>query len=239
MQTVLLALTTTAAWGMSSSALVLDAADGTKVTAELYDAGDKAKPMVLLFHQAGSNLGEYRTIAPRLVRLGFNALAIDQRSGGKRWGRENATVTARGGSAKYAEALPDLEAALKWSRDNGYSGATVAWGSSYSAALVFLLAAKHPGAVSGVVAMSPGEYLRARKGAVAAAAKQIAGRIPVLVVTPPKERAVAKTISEAAGVELHLPSRSVHGSSMLVTEQNPAAADVWPLVERFLTRFQK
>jgi len=35
----------------------------------------------------------------------------------------------------------------------------VVWGSSYSAALVFLLAARHPGDVNGVVAFSPGEYL--------------------------------------------------------------------------------
>ena len=172
------------------------------------------------------------------MKLGFNALAIDQRSGGKRWGRDNATVTARGGSTKYAEALPDLEAAFKWSRDNGYSGAIVVWGSSYSAALVFLLAAQHPRAISGVVAMSPGEYLRERKGAVAAAAKKIAGKLPVLVLTPPKEREVANAIAAAAGVSLHLPPKSVHGSSMLIGRKNPAAADVWPLVERFLKRFQ-
>jgi len=50
--------------------------------AEYYPAEREAAPLILLFHQACSNRGEYATIAPMLVRLGFAALAVDQRSGG-------------------------------------------------------------------------------------------------------------------------------------------------------------
>jgi len=51
-----------------------------------------------LFHQAGSNRGEYAMIGPMLAALGFNALAIDQRSGGNAWGRTNETVKRLGKS---------------------------------------------------------------------------------------------------------------------------------------------
>jgi hypothetical protein len=47
------------------------------------NAGFKSQPYILLSHQAGSNRAEYAPIAPRLVKPGFNCLAIDQRSGGE------------------------------------------------------------------------------------------------------------------------------------------------------------
>ena len=75
--------------------LWLQATDGVEIRGDLYalDGDDKrSAPVILLFHQAGSNRGEYAEIAPRLNELGFHALAIDQRSGGKRWGFENETV---------------------------------------------------------------------------------------------------------------------------------------------------
>src|SRR5690349_11148739 len=76
--------------------------DSVQVFADYYSAGSKAKPLILLFHQAGSNRGEYATIGPMLATLGFNALAIDQRSGGNAWGRTNETVLDR---SSYGEAV--------------------------------------------------------------------------------------------------------------------------------------
>ena len=129
-----------------------------KVFATYYGTGDKSKPIVLLFHMAGANGAEYSTIAPKLNALGFNALAVDQRSGGRAFGRMNRTVKALGHSTGYRAALPDLQAALAWARAND-SGKIVVCGSSYSASLVFLLAANNPGKIAGLMAFSPGEYL--------------------------------------------------------------------------------
>jgi pimeloyl-ACP methyl ester carboxylesterase len=95
-----------------------------------------------------------------LATLGFNVLAIDQRSGGNAWGRTNETVKRLGKSTGYDEALPDLEAALQWAKSSGETGPIIVWGSSYSAALVFLLAANHRREVKAILAFSPGEYLR-------------------------------------------------------------------------------
>ncbi len=68
--------------------VTITASDGVKVYADFYPAGGNSQPYILLFHQAGSNRAEYAPIAPRLVKLGFNCLAIDQRSGGDLWSQE-------------------------------------------------------------------------------------------------------------------------------------------------------
>lgn len=89
--------------------VTLMASDGVKVFADFYPADSKSRLYILLFHQAGSNRAEYASIAPRLVKLGFNCLAIDQRSGGDLWGQQNETVRRLGRSAEYTDAIKDLE----------------------------------------------------------------------------------------------------------------------------------
>jgi hypothetical protein len=66
--------------------------DNVTIFADYYGGRDAGRPLILLFHQAGSNRAEYAPIAPMLVALGFDALAIDQRSGGSLWGHANETV---------------------------------------------------------------------------------------------------------------------------------------------------
>ena len=100
------------ALGHAAEVISFAASDRVQVFADFYSAGSKAKPLILLFHQAGSNRGEYATIAPMLVVLGFNALAIDQRSGGNAWNRTNETVKHLGKSTDYGEALLDLRGSI-------------------------------------------------------------------------------------------------------------------------------
>jgi alpha-beta hydrolase superfamily lysophospholipase len=146
--------------GHTADEISFAARDRVQVFADYHSAGSKAKPLILLFHQAGSNRGEYATIGPTLATLGFNALAIDQRSGGNAWGRTNETVKHLGKSTDYGEALLDLEAALQWAKSTGQTESILVWGSSYSAALAFLLAAEHQDEIKAILAFSPGEYLR-------------------------------------------------------------------------------
>ena len=146
-------------------------------------------------------------------------------------------MTARGESTGYLEALPDLEAAMMWIRSEyGATGPLLVWGSSYSAALVFLLAAEHPQEIDGVLSFSPGEYL-GESDLVARHAAKITQ--PVLILAPQNEREQAQAIHDAVGHEdkkLTIPEQAVHGSSMLIMERNAAADDVWPAVETFLER---
>ena len=222
--------------------ITLTAADGVKVYADFYPAGSNSEPYILLFHQAGSNRAEYAPIAPRLVKMGFNCLAIDQRSGGDMWGQQNETVRHVGHNGEYSDALKDMEAALAWARSRENNGKVLVWGSSYSAALVFLLAAQHPQEVAAVLAFSPNEYLDSPHAVHEAAAKltvplfvtsakdqeEIAGAKSILAVARAKQK--TQFVPHVAGV---------HGSSTLRDEKNPAgASENWRAVEEFLNSFK-
>src|SRR5262249_28814321 len=117
---------------------------GLRVTADLYSAGDKRKPTILLFHQSGSSRGECRQIARELVGHGFNALAVDMRRGGKDpWNQVENETAARCTSEKsatdcsrYYTIKTDIVAALSWLSEQGYGGPKLIWGSSISSIMV-------------------------------------------------------------------------------------------------------
>jgi dienelactone hydrolase len=215
------------------------ASDGVRVYADHTPASGNGDKLILLFHQAGSNRGEYATIAPVLVGLGYATLAVDQRSGGNLWGRQNETVQHLGHSADYGAALLDLEAALDWARANGHAGNVILWGSSYSASLVFLVAAKHPQEIAAVLAFSPGEYF-SDPSAVRHAAAQLTLPIFATSAKESDEIAAAKAILAAAPSKMKtqfIPQiAGVHGSSTLRADRNPKAAEEnWAAVKAFLT----
>ncbi|OYY72654.1 alpha/beta hydrolase [Sphingomonas sp. 28-63-12] len=212
----------------------LKAADGVTVYGTLYAAAHP-KAVILLFHQAGSGKGEYATIAPRLVALGYSALAIDQRSGGDLFG-PNQTAAAVIGQASYLDAKADLQAALDWAKPQGKP--VLLWGSSYSSALVFLVAAENPGAVAALLSFSPGEYLGQPDLVSRNAAKLT---IPVFVTSAKDagEIAAARAIVDAVpgtGNIAAVPAiAGVHGSSTLIPARNPRGAeDNWRAVTAFL-----
>jgi dienelactone hydrolase len=215
--------------------VTLKAADDVKIYGEYYKA-EHPKALILLFHQAGSNRAEYATIAPRLVKEGYSALAIDQRSGGKLFGHPNETVTHFGHSGEYLDAEKDLEAALAWA---GAQHLPVAiWGSSYSSSLVFLVAGKHPSEVKAVLSFSPGEYLGTPNMVQTAAAK-VSAPLYVTSAKDDDEIAAAKAIVAAAASKSKtqfIPKiGGVHGSSTLRDDRNAkGSAENWTAVLGFL-----
>ena len=207
--------------------------DGLTVSGQYYRA-TTPKALILLFHQANSSKDEYATIAPRLVDMGYSALAIDQRSGGAMFGK-NQTAARMTTPVTYGDALHDLDAALSWSRTMQVP--IIIWGSSYSSALVFQLAAKHPKDITAVLAFSPGEYLGPGKPVSMAAAKV---KVPVFVTvaSDPTELTQAKAIFAALtgpGNKLYVPSAGIHGSSTLIATRNAKGAEAnWTAVADFL-----
>jgi len=216
------------------------AADGVTVYADHYPLSEppsSLSPMILLFHQAGWNASEYNAIAPRLNALGFHVVAPDQRSGGTRGGRSNRTVKALGDSTDFLQAYPDLVATLAWAKQH-HKGKLIVWGSSYSAALVFKLAAEHPADIQAVLSFSPGEYI-GREGTVAGWAAGVDA--PLFATSAPgREVAATAAISAAArsGTKVHhKAAHGVHGSSILREDRNKkGAAPVWEAVEGFLAQ---
>jgi dienelactone hydrolase len=224
-----------------AEAVLLTAADGVKVHGDVWRAADAKAPIIVAFHQAGSSAAEYAPIAPRLVAAGYTVLAIDQRSGDGAFGGTNRTAAAFGWrEGSYDGALPDLEAALAWAKAEARGAPVVVWGSSYSAALVFLLAAAHPNDVAAVVAFSPGEYL-ARKGAVRAAAAKVTVPVYIDQASSADEvassKAILKAVKSKDKQQLVGRAPSTHGSSTLRADKNAAGAEAhWKGVLAFLAR---
>jgi dienelactone hydrolase len=204
--------------------LTLRASDSVVVHGNYYPARN-ARALILLFHQAGSSKDEYATIAPQLVKAGYSALAIDQRSGDGMFGT-NETAAALGRKADYLEARPDLKAALDWARNQKLP--IILWGSSYSSSLIFPLAAGDAQDIVALLAFSPGEYFDDKQMIRSAAAKV---KVPVFVASAntkdetgeadPIMAALPKSNRNVRFVPVH----GVHGSSMLIANRNPAGAE--------------
>jgi len=198
------------------------AMDDHKVYGELYsDHKPDTKKCVLMFHQARSNAGEYETIAPKVKALGFDCIAIDQRSGGEMWGRHNQTAD-KSGSGDYVAAYNDTVGAMKYAQGRSYT-TIVIWGSSYSAALALRLASENKD-VSAVLVFSPGEYMddQATVGRWAAGVNQ-----PVFFACTPDEWSDGREKLFGQIVSTHKVSLSlaggVHGSSTLIPEKSKVA----------------
>jgi pimeloyl-ACP methyl ester carboxylesterase len=221
---------------LAAQPLTLQARDGGLVYGEYMRAEGARRGVILLFHMAGSNRGEYAPIAPELARLGWDTIAIDQRSGGSLWGRANETVQHRRGSTDFNATLPDLEAALAYTAEGGRRDRVLVWGSSYSAALVFVLAAAHPQDVAGVLAFSPDEFIVGHS--IRAAAAKLVCPIFVTSADDPGEVAAARDIIAAAPARLKcqfVPKYGIHGSSTLRQDDNPQGfAENWEAVRGFL-----
>lgn len=143
---------------------VVRAADGIAVHVYEYrPSTTSAAPPILMFHMAGGDArGELDEIALRLSGSGRHVFAADLRGGGDRIGRGDPTVahyvnqTARafreppGLCTAYADAKAALDHVARMT-----GRGAILTGSSYSAALVVQLAARHVEQVVGFVAFSP------------------------------------------------------------------------------------
>ncbi|PHS24633.1 MAG: hypothetical protein COA84_09090 [Robiginitomaculum sp.] len=227
--------------GVEAKEINFKAADGVNVFADLYLAPTgKAAPLVILFHQAGSNArGEYGPIIPRLTEMGQNVLAVDQRAGGKYFGSTNRTVKGNGGrSTKYCAAYPDMEAALAYAIKDGFSGPRFVWGSSYSAALVLKMGGEHKDDITAVLSFSPGSGIA--MGPCNANNYLGTVAVPVLALSPRNEMKSRKeqfTRLEARGMTTFVAEKGMHGSSMLVEERTKSdTSETWDTVIKFLKR---
>lgn len=143
--------------------LSFPSSDGLEVTADLYMTNSDTSSFIILFHQAGWSRGEYLEIAPELNALGYNCLAVDQRSGGGINKIKNETTKRAKEAHKpttYTDALQDIEAAVNYVRKTYLSAKVIIWGSSYSAALVLKYAGENPNNIEAVLSFSPAEYFK-------------------------------------------------------------------------------
>jgi len=137
--------------------------DGLAISGNLYEI-DKSKPVILLCHQAGFNKTEYAEIAPKLNELGFNCLAIDQRSGGNLEGTPNETskrAKAKNLPTRYVDAQQDIEAAISYLNEK-FNQKVIVWGSSYSSSFALFESLKND-KVKASISFSPGNYFGSKR----------------------------------------------------------------------------
>lgn len=222
--------------------------DSIKIFGDLYEL-DKEENTILLFHQGGSNArGEYGSIIPKLIEEGFNVLAIDQRVGGQYYGNYNRTLAniptnSYGDGYGYCDAYNNLESALDYIINSGFSGNIIIWGSSYSASLAIQLANNRQNDIDGVLAFSPAtggsmkdclpdKYFESLK-------------LPLILFRPPGEMESENSIlqfelAKKYNHQTYVPKNGVHGSSMLVKERvGKNVEETWEIVISFLNEIPK
>jgi len=137
------------------------AKDGLDITANLYEI-DSVYPYVLLFHQAGSSKGEFKEIAIKILKLKYNVLAVDLRSGDAMNFSPNVTAALakeKNYPHSHIDARQDIVAAINYAYEKSGNQKVIIFGSSYSASLC-LLEGKNNDKVKAVIAFSPGEYFQ-------------------------------------------------------------------------------
>ncbi len=238
-------------YGQEPKEVQFHSSDGLSITADLYHQS-KASPTLLLFHQSVSSRGEYRDLAPRLQKMGFNCLAVDLRWGKKDFWNKVFNETARRNgtysivdnyedSKEYQlnrvwpiiwKAYDDMKASLNYLKRAGYDQEIVAIGSSFSAMLVFKMVADNL-PVDGIVAFSPGEYHPQEDDMLALWANQVT--IPVYMSSGRGEGEMVEEVRAAIPSESEVvmhQSAGRHGASVLMSEEED-----WPPLNDFLKQF--
>jgi len=232
MKLPIIALTALLFLGTSSAKAIefisFNSKDGLKVTADLYLTDNPLNPFIILFHQAGWSRGEYTEIAPKLNALGYNCMAVDQRSGEKVNNIINETArraTEKSLSSNYPDALPDMLAAIEYVKANFKMKKLILWGSSYSSALVLKIAGDYPDIADATLSFAPGEYFE-RFGQpedwITQSAKNI--KIPVFITSAKNEHVYWKNIFDA------IPTTTKQ-SFIPTTEGNHGSRALWEQFE--------
>ncbi|NVO08608.1 MAG: dienelactone hydrolase family protein [Bacteroidales bacterium] len=237
-------------WGLSLTFMVLgtsaqqkvsfESKDGLSITADLYISSTQ-NPYIILLHQAGYSRGEYKEIAPKLVKLGYNCLALDQRSGEEVNFIKNETAAKakeKNLPTNYIDALPDIHAAIDYVKQKS-SKPIVLWGSSYSASLSLIVATEEL-KIGALVVFSPGEYFEP-KNFIQSKISKIS--VPVLALSSKDEYPAMVDMLSVIPKSLVTTFKPTtdsgkHGSKAL-WESNPSSKEYWMAVTVFFSKLKK
>ena len=201
--------------------------DSLEITANFYQA-DPFQPYVVFFHQARSSKGEYNEIAPKFLKMGYNCLVVDLRSGGEMNYVQNETaLRAKQNNIPQSmlDARKDVAAAVAYAF-KASARPVILFGSSYSATLA-LEEAKSDPKVRAVVAFSPGEYFPGHS-----VKETLAGLKKPYFVTgslnevPYIEELLSETNSASGTIFSPQEGQGRHGASTLWKEE-PASSEYW------------
>lgn len=214
--------------------------DGLLITADLY-LQDKSLPYIILYHQANFSRGEYKETAPKLMKLGYNCLAVDLRSGNEVNYIQNETAARareKNLPVEYLDAEKDMLSAIEYVRKQTKEK-IVLLGSSYSASLALKIA-KGNNIVNAIVAFSPGEYFQQRLVLKTALAKLDK---PIFIASTTNEHPFIKEMMSGVSDNLitwWTPSKGsgIHGSKAL-WHASPGNDECWMSLLMFFKGLKK
>lgn len=219
--------------------LTIEAPDSVKIAANEYKIDDTS-PIIVLCHQAQFNKFEYDGIAQRLNEMGFNCIAIDQRSGGPIGSTQNLTnldAQKAGKAVSYLDAQQDITAAVNFTAER-YQQEVILWGSSYSSTLVLWESLKNEN-IRAVVSFSPGDYFE-ELGSLTDQLPQLS--IPFFITSGGWEaeattQLLSKTELGANQIQFIPEGDGHHGSRALWPNQS-GGEEYWEAVTDFLNQLK-
>lgn len=218
--------------------VTFSAADGLKITADLYETNPK-NPYILLFHQAGYSRGEYRQTANKMIKFGYNCLAVDLRSGGEVNYIQNHTALLalqQGYPVDFLSSQKDIEAAISWVKERSKEP-VVLLGSSFSASVSLLVAKNNPD-VKAVIAFSPGEYFSPER-TIQSEIKDL--KKPVFAASSQRETSyVAELLSNVPSLNktIFAPKTGGEHGSKSLWNSNPNSQEYWLALTMFFSKIK-
>ena len=134
--------------------------DSLLITADHYYS-KKSNPYILLFHTEQSSRGEFDVIAERFIKMQYNCIAVDIRTGNKHGFVKNETsgrAMDSGIDRELEDGEKDIIASLNYVRSINKNNIIIL-GSSSSASLSLKIAAEEND-ITAVIALSPGEFFQ-------------------------------------------------------------------------------
>lgn len=213
--------------------------DGLTITADLY-MQDKSLPFIILYHQANFSRGEYRETAPKLMKLGYNCLAVDLRSGKEVNYVQNETAARareKNLPVEYLDAEKDMLSAIAYIKKQSKERIVI-FGSSYSASLALKIGKNNP-LVAAVIAFSPGEYFQPHVTLKPLLAKYDK---PLFIASTTNENPFVKELTADISPTLitwFTPSKNgIHGSRAL-WQASPESEQCWMSLLMFFKNLKK
>lgn len=226
---------------VGKSTVLYAAADGLDITADLYLINETS-PLFILFHKANWSRGEYKDTALKLNNMGYNAMAVDQRSGMACNGIINETAkraTEMDYANNYLDASMDVKASIQYAIDH-FDTEIYVLGSSYSASLALVLSQNYSENVKGIFAFSPGEYFLYAGLSVAENAEKLT--IPTFITSGSYETDDWQRIFDNVGSDykfaFYPEGFGKHGSESL-WESSKDNTEFWMAIEYFLEQIKE
>lgn len=212
--------------------------DSLLITADHYYSRPE-DPYILLFHQENSSRGEYDSLAGRFIKMRYNCLSVDLRTGDN-YGFVNNLTAVRAKEKKLtgkAGAEKDILAAISFVSEMS-DQKVMLLGSSLSATLALKVASEDD-RVKAVMAFSPGEYLRPRHS-LERILKKIS--IPTYITSGPVAYPYllesVKGISEGRLTIFEPPENTKERGASLLMNKNPSYNEYWLSVLIFIKSLQ-